>query len=212
MIIVGIIDIDIGSLSSIKACMNNMKVKSECFSDPKNIFKYKYVILPGVGNFEYASVKLHENNWGLYIKEFLNNNENRLMGICLGFQVLFESSEESINAKGLGLISGKIEKLKSSESERIPHVGWNDVIPLKKNSYLNFLENPMDVYFVHSYGLLLNQNLNEDLFHEFTVTRHGKNKFLSSFRLSNLYGCQFHPEKSSKVGTKFLKLFLELNA
>ena len=61
-------------------------------------------------------------------------------------------------------------------------------------------------------GLLLNQNLNEDLFHEFTVTRHGKNKFLSSFRLSNLYGCQFHPEKSSKVGTKFLKLFLELNA
>ena len=155
-------------------------------------------------------MKLHENNWGLYIKEFLNNNENRLMGICLGFQVLFESSEESINAKGLGLISGKIEKLKSSESERIPHVGWNDVIPLKKKFILKFLENPMDVYFVHSYGLLLNQNLNEDLFHEFTVTRHGKNKFLSSFRLSNLYGCQFHPEKSSKVGTKIFKTIFRI--
>ena len=195
MSIVGIIDINIGSLNSIKACLNNMDVKTDCFSDPKSINKFKYVILPGVGNFGYAAKSLQDNNWGSYIKEFLINKENRFMGICLGFQMLFESSDESKFAKGLGLIEGKIKKLKSSNSDRIPHVGWNSVIPSKRHSYLNFLNKPMDVYFVHSYGFLIDQKSNLNAFNEFTVTKHGDNKILSSFRHSNLYGCQFHPEK-----------------
>jgi len=212
MSIVGIIDIDIGSLNSIKACLNNIDVKTDFFCDPKSIHKYKYVILPGVGNFGYASKRLQDNNWGSYIKEFLVNKENKFMGICLGFQMLFESSDESKFVKGLGLIEGKIKKLKSSRSDRIPHVGWNDVIPSKTHSYLNFLDKPMDVYFVHSYGFLINQKSNLNVFNEFTFTKHGENNILSSFRSSNLYGCQFHPEKSSRVGAKFLKFFLDLDA
>ena len=209
---VGIVDINTGSLNSIKACMNNLKIENDCFTDPKDIFKYKRVILPGVGNFGFASNILSEYNWKSYIQEFLSDPKRKLMGICLGFQVLFDYSEESPKSRGLGLMHGKFEKLKSSSTERVPHVGWNNVISEKSSSYLNFINEPLDVYFVHSYALFINKNSKLNQLDEYTFTQHGKNKFLSSFRKNNLYGCQFHPEKSSKVGSQFLLPFLNLNA
>ncbi len=82
----------------------------------------------------------------------------------------------------------------------------------KKQSFLNFIDSDLDVYFVHSYALILKDKKITEQFDEYTITHHGKNLFISSFRLKNLYGCQFHPEKSSKVGIKFLKSFLNTNA
>ena len=206
---VGIINIGIGSLISLKNCLNKINIETEYCYKPDDLFNYNNIILPGVGNFGNASDLLFLRNWNQSISDFLKERNRKLMGICLGFQILFEESEESNNSPGLALMKGKISHLKTSHSFRIPHVGWNNINILKKDSFLSFIKDPIDVYFVHSYALAVNRILDLEQFDEYTITEHGENKFISSFRSGNIYGCQFHPEKSSKVGMKFFKSFFD---
>ncbi len=212
MIEVGIIDMSIGSLNSLETSLSNLGIESAYCNKPEELNSYKFIIIPGIGNFGSSSKSLMSKDWGKAIKNFLVHPENKLLGICLGFQILFESSDESPESRGLRLVKGNIEKLQKSQSIRVPHVGWNSVFPEKKNLFLNFMDSDLDVYFVHSYALILKDKKITEQFDEYTITNHGKNLFISSFRLKNLYGCQFHPEKSSKVGIKFLKSFLNINA
>lgn len=212
MIKVGIIDISIGSLNSLENCLSNIGFQSAFCRKPEELNLYKFIILPGIGNFGSSAKNLISQDWVEAIKNFLSNPENKLLGICLGFQILFNSSDESPESKGLGLVEGNIEKLQNSLSFRVPHVGWNSVFAEKKISFLKFIDYEPDVYFVHSYALILNDKKLIEQFDEYTITEHGRNLFISSFRLKNIYGCQFHPEKSSKVGIKFLKSFLDKNA
>tara|TARA_Y100000991_G_C21888000_1_gene312460 strand:+ start:83 stop:721 length:639 start_codon:yes stop_codon:yes gene_type:complete len=209
---VGIIDINIGSLNSLSNCIESMKIICEFCKNPDQIFDYDYILLPGIGNFGSAANSLYKNNWKEKIFEYLSNPRRRLMGICLGFQILFDSSEEALDAKGLGILRGKIKRLNHSKISRVPHVGWNSISPQRKGNFLNFINSPPDVYFVHSYGLLLNSFLQIDQFDEFTTTQHGSNKFISSFKSNNIYGCQFHPEKSSKIGNCVFESFFSIDA
>lgn len=212
MIEVGIINISIGSLNSLETCLKNIGIASKFCNKPEELNSYKFIILPGIGNFGSSSKNLISKGWHTAIENFLANPEKKLLGICLGFQILFNTSDESPETRGLCLVKGKIEKLQKSPSNRVPHVGWNNVSAEKKNSFLNFINCDLDVYFVHSYGLILKDKKQTEQFDEYTITKHGKNLFVSSFRIKNIYGCQFHPEKSSKAGIKFLKSFLDKNA
>tara|TARA_A100001388_G_scaffold276885_1_gene265966 strand:- start:494 stop:1129 length:636 start_codon:yes stop_codon:yes gene_type:complete len=205
-----IIDYGIGSFFSLKNSLDNCKCKSFVCDDPSELSNFKYAILPGVGNYKSASKLLLNFGWDKSIKNFLSHKDKKIMGICLGFQILFENSEESeISFEGLGLLKGTINKLIQTNSHRIPHVGWNELKVLKSNHFLEKRFNDLDLYFCHSYALKFQKDFTTEQFDEYAVTEHGSNKFISTFRSKNIYGCQFHPEKSSFGGVAFWKNFFK---
>ncbi len=132
MIEVGIIDISIGSLNSLETCLRNLGIESTYCNKPEELNSYKFIILPGIGNFGSSSKSLMSKDWVKAIEKFLVHPENKLLGICLGFQILFDASDESPESRGLRLVKGNIEKLQKSHSIRVPHVGWNSVFAEKK--------------------------------------------------------------------------------
>jgi glutamine amidotransferase len=124
-------------------------------------------------------------------------------------QILFNRSDESFSfSKGLSLIDADIQRLTSSLPARIPHIGWSSISIQKEGSFLSESMNGADFYFVHSYALL-DSKVNRHLFDEFSLSSNGNCTFISSFRFRNLYGCQFHPEKSSLAGSALLQNFIE---
>lgn len=193
-----IIDLKINNIFSLYNSLKKIGYKNiEIINTKKNI-NSNLLFLPGVGSFYKASRLLKKNNFDEKIKNFTKNKNNKLFGICLGMQLLFEESNEFGKSKGLGLVRGKVKKF--SSTLRVPHIGWASIIKNKKNIKSFDFKNEGNFYFVHSYYC---EPVEKKIIH--TYTEYFKKKFCSSIKKENILGTQFHPEKSGLNGLKILK-------
>lgn len=203
-----VVDYGLGNTKSIYNAFLKQGIVVEITRDADKISKADGLVLPGVGAFP----KGMENINKYYLKKSLFdyvNSGRPFLGICLGMQLLFEKSNEFIDCKGLSLIPGIVEKLEGScHSFKLPHVGWSD---MKKNNVdwantlFEGLEETNDVYFVHSYAA--KPSYAEDILSRSYYT--GK-EFCAAVKRDNIYGCQFHPEKSGETGLKIIKNFINI--
>jgi glutamine amidotransferase len=202
--LVAIIDYNMGNLASVYNACHLLDAKAEIVSDPAKVKEFDRVILPGVGAFGDAMEHLKSTGMIDAIKEYAASGKP-MIGICLGMQLLFESSEEFGFTEGLGLIPGKVVAFDKSrmnmEDHKVPHMGWNRVFN-KPDKLFEGLENPY-LYFVHSYHAVTEE--------EYTIgkTIYGY-EFASAVKKGNIYGLQPHPEKSHDNGIKILKNFMEI--
>ena len=199
----GIVDLDTGNLASLLSALNKLNIN---FKICKNNFDFEDVdkiILPGVGAFKDLMKKINEKNMDKTLIAKINKNVS-ILGVCVGFQILFSRSNEHGNCSGLDLIKGNFINFKDENKKiRVPHVGWNECKILNKNKLFHNIEDNSDFYFTHSY-YLKNYNIENVI----TKTMYDL-KFVSSINKKNIYGVQFHPEKSQLNGLKIIKNFYE---
>ena len=200
---IGIIDYDAGNIKSVEKALIYLGEEPVVSRDPEILKKADKVILPGVGSFGESMANLHRFGLVSVIQDMIKEGKP-FLGICLGLQLLFESSEESPGVGGLGILRGKIKKIPPAQGLKIPHMGWNS-LELQNNGRL-FRGIPQDayVYFVHSYYLEA-----EEPEIVKAVTRYGT-CIHASVEKENVFACQFHPEKSSRMGLKILENFAKL--
>lgn len=200
---IAIIDYDAGNLKSVEKALIHLGENPVVSRDPEVILKADKVILPGVGSFKEAMERLKEYKLVDVIHEVVKM-QKPFLGICLGLQLLFESSEESPGVEGLGILKGKIVRIPDYEDLKIPHIGWNSLKFSNKGRLFAGLEEEPYVYFVHSYYLQAEEP-------EIVVasTWYGTD-IHASVEKGNVFACQFHPEKSSDTGLKILKNFAGL--
>ena len=197
---VAIIDYDAGNIKSVEKAVQALGRDVMVTRDKGDILKADHVILPGVGAFGDAMNKLDQYDLIPVIKEVIAKG-TPFLGICLGLQLLFDSSEESPNVAGLGILKGKIKKIPSDFGLKIPHIGWNSLSYPNKGKLYKGISEHSYVYFVHSFYL----EAEEDIVvaaTEYGCTIH------ASVEKDNVFACQFHPEKSSTVGLKIIENFL----
>ncbi|MEC7181485.1 MAG: imidazole glycerol phosphate synthase subunit HisH, partial [Bdellovibrionota bacterium] len=177
--------------------------KAEICNSPSNLDEADKIILPGVGSFSDAMKCLKEENWLPVINNHVADKERPLLGICLGMQLLAEYGTEGGEVEGLGYIPGNVKHLeKLGCKQRIPHVGWNNVNIVEENMLYSGISSGPEFYFVHSYAFNPSDKRNISA----TVTY--TNEIVASVQKNNIFGTQFHPEKSSKAGLRVLKNFL----
>ncbi len=200
---VAIIDYDAGNIKSVEKAVNALGYEAVVTRDRSSILNAEHVILPGVGAFGDAMKKLHSYGLVEVIRE-VAANRTPFLGICLGLQLMFESSEEAPGVEGLSLLKGRIVRLPDTEDLKIPHIGWNSL--KYPNSGRLFAGIPEDsyVYFVHSYYLQAGEPEIVKATTEYGALVH------ASVEKENVFACQFHPEKSSEVGMKILENFLKI--
>jgi len=202
--LVAIIDYNMGNLASVYNACKLIGVKADIVSDPAKVKEYDRVILPGVGAFKDAMEHLEQTGMKDAVLEFAKSGKP-MIGICLGMQLLFESSEEFGMTKGLGLIPGNVVAFDKSkmdmEDHKVPHMGWNKVFH-KESKLFDGLEEPY-LYFVHSFHVVTDDK------YSIGMTHYGYD-FTSAVNKDNIYGFQPHPEKSHDNGIKILKNFMEL--
>lgn len=201
---VAIVDYNIGNLASVYNACKLIGVDAHIVSDPTLLKDYDRVILPGVGAFADAMEHLETTGMKQAILDYATTGKP-IIGICLGMQLLFESSEEFGHTQGLGLIPGKVVAFDKSKMDmddhKIPHVGWNKLFT-KPSPLFQGLENPY-LYFVHSFHAVTDD--------QYTIgTTHYGYDFVSAVNKDNIYGFQPHPEKSHDNGIQILKNFMEL--
>jgi glutamine amidotransferase len=200
---IGIIDYGMGNVGSIVNMLKKIGAKGETCSNPTKLQQYEKLILPGVGAFDNAMKKLNELNFSEAIKEYAQTGKP-LLGICLGMQLLADGSEEG-ELPGLGLIPGQVLKFQHTDLA-IPHMGWNTVTykssePLFQH-FQEFEESRF--YFVHSYFFKCDKEEN------IMTTTHYGHDFTSGVKTKNVFGAQFHPEKSHLFGIQMFKNFVNL--
>ena len=200
---IAIIDYGVGNLFSLSSSFKAIGADITITGDPEVIKKADKLILRGVGAFEDAAKKLRDSGLDKIIIEEAENGKP-LLGICLGMQMLFEESHEYGVHKGLGLIKGKVIPMqgKIPENLKIPHIGWNALKFTKETPLFKYINEGDCVYFVHSYYA---ENCDEALI---ATAEYGK-ELTAAVQKNNIFGCQFHPEKSGNVGLNILKAFCE---
>ncbi|MEE0396625.1 MAG: imidazole glycerol phosphate synthase subunit HisH [Lachnospiraceae bacterium] len=199
---IAIIDYDAGNIKSVEKALQYLGEEAVITRDAGEILMADKVVLPGVGAFGDAMEKL--NRYGLVpvIHEVVEKGIP-FLGICLGLQLMFESSEEAPGVEGLGLLKGKIVRIPEGDGLKVPHMGWNSLsFPKEGRLFAGIPENSY-VYFVHSYYLQAEEDI-VTATAEYGVTIH------ASVEKGNVFACQFHPEKSSHTGLTILKNFVEL--
>ncbi len=197
---IAIVDYGAGNLMSVQNSLDFLGYDNKVASEPETIKEASGVILPGVGAFPDAMQALEQS--GLLDAVIKSANEKPLLGICLGMQMLFEESDEVRNCRGLGLLSGKIRRIKTTL--KLPQIGWNSLRILCPNKMTDGIKNGDYVYFVHSY--MAEPEEENDLA---CVTDYGA-EVPAMVAKGNIFGCQFHPEKSGGIGLKMLKNFAGL--
>ena len=201
---VAIIDYDAGNIKSVEKAIQFLGQEAIITRNPEEILNASHVILPGVGAFGDAMEKLHKYDLVPVIHEVVKR-KIPFIGICLGLQLLFESSEETPGVEGLGILKGVIKRIPDKDELKIPHIGWNSLkYPNKGRLYAGISEDSY-VYFVHSYYLDAEE---EDIV--VATTEYGT-LIHASVEKGNVFACQFHPEKSSSVGLKILENFLKVS-
>ena len=198
----GLIDYGMGNLHSVQKAFFRLGQKIKIVKSPKDLFEIDALILPGVGSFDPAMEQLKQTELIPYLKDWASEDKP-LLGICLGLQLLFESSEEG-NSQGLGLLKGHVRKLPTNQGERIPHMGWSLLSTKKDCPLLKSKDKSNWMYFVHSYcAIPTNQS---DIA---ATTKFGGVNINAIVWRKKLGACQFHPEKSSKVGEQMLKSWID---
>ncbi len=198
-----------GNLLSLTRAIEKFENAFVISSDLNEIKNATHIFLPGVGAFKKAMNILVEKNLKNILQN-LNYRKVKLMGICLGMQLLLESSEENGFENGLGLIKGNVEKIKLSKEDKknklkVPNIGWHKIIKDNKSKIFHGIKEDLQCYFVHSYHAKL-KNSEDSL----AKIEYGSNYLTSIVNKDNIYGCQFHPEKSGLDGLKLIKNFLEI--
>ncbi|MCI5945087.1 MAG: imidazole glycerol phosphate synthase subunit HisH [Eubacterium sp.] len=200
---IAIIDYDAGNIKSVEKVLQHLGQEAVITKDRDVILSSDKVILPGVGSFGDAMGKLRKYKLDQVIYDVVDK-KIPFLGICLGLQLLFESSEETPGVSGLGLLKGKILRIPDCDGLKIPHMGWNS-IEIKEGSRLfTGIPNQSYVYFVHSYYLKAEEEADVAASTHYSVDIH------ASVEHDNIFACQFHPEKSSEVGLKILQNFVSL--
>ncbi len=198
-----IIDYDAGNIKSVVNAFKFLGTDALVTRDPKEIMKADRVILPGVGAFGDAMRKLEEYNLTDVIRDVAGSG-TPFMGICLGLQLLFDSSDESEGVSGLGILRGKIKRIPDNGVLKVPQIGWNSLKYPNKGRLFNGIDEESYVYFVHSYYL---DAQDKDIV---TATTEYGTTIDASVEKGNVFACQFHPEKSAEVGMEILKNFLSI--
>lgn len=200
---IAIIDYDAGNIKSVEKALLFLGEEVIVTRDKTIILNADKAILPGVGSFGDAMNKLSEYDLVDTIKAFVNTGKP-FLGICLGLQLLFEESEESPGASGLGIFKGKIIKFTENKGYKIPQIGWNSLDINPESRLFKGIPSESYVYFVHSYYLQAEDESIVAARTEYADTFH------SAVEKNNVFACQFHPEKSSDVGLKILSNFAKM--
>lgn len=198
-----IVDYSCGNIDSVNSAITYHGFKGVVTRDPKIINNADKIILPGQGSFKIGVNNLKKYSlFDLIISKALNDN-TPILGICLGMQVLATMGFENGKENGLNLIPGNIEKMKETKL-KLPHIGWNEIEISKKSPILKDIKNQTDFYFVHSYKFVCEDN--DDIL---TTTKY-EDTFVSSVCKKNIFGVQFHPEKSLTAGLQLIKNFIDI--
>lgn len=200
---VAIIDYDAGNIRSVENAVRFLGAEAFVTADRDRILTADHIILPGVGAFGDAMQRLRERGLVDTIRTAAGSG-TPFLGICLGLQLLFEESEESPGVEGLGLLPGRILRIPEGEGRKVPQIGWNDLTFPRPSRLLAGVPEGSFVYFVHSYYLRAGRP--EDVA---ARTRYGVG-IDAAIERGNLFACQFHPEKSERVGMRILRNFLDL--
>ena len=200
---IAIIDYGVGNLFSLKSSFAAIGAEVKVTADREEIEKADRIILPGVGAFEDAAAKLRESGLVDVIKEQVAGGKP-LMGICLGMQMLFEKSYEYGEHEGLGLIKGSVKSISDviPADYKVPHIGWNALKFKKESPLFKYISEGDCVYFVHSFYAA-------DCDETVIATAEYGAELTAAVADRNVFGCQFHPEKSGKVGLNILRAFAE---
>lgn len=200
-----IVNYGLGNLSSVLNMITKAGGQAIIVSDPNMLTEADKIILPGVGAFDHGMSSLHNNGWVKALNEAVLVKRVPILGICLGMQLMCKSSEEG-GLPGLGWIDADVKrfKLPAESMLKIPHMGWNTVDIAKPNPLISDKEGEQRFYFVHSYHVVCKNPLDV-----LATSNHGY-EITSSFSHNNVFGVQFHPEKSHRFGMALLKKFIEL--
>ena len=206
---IAIVDYKSGNISSVINSFNEVakgKVKIDITSDINKIKSSDKVVLPGQGSFKSCVDGLNNIN-GLVdtLNEFAINNKKPLLGICVGLQMFADIGYEETETKGLGWISGKVSKINNQNGKyKLPHIGWNQINIVKGSKIFKDIENNSHMYFVHSYEFIPNEK------NVISATTDYSSNVVCAVEKENIFGTQFHPEKSDKVGLKIINNFINL--
>jgi glutamine amidotransferase len=197
---IGIIDYGAGNLLSVKKAFEYIGARVKIIKELKEAKSLQKLVLPGVGAFEAAMIKLKEKNLDKFIYDWVMENKP-FLGICLGMQLLFEKSEESVNAKGLGIYKGKVLKFKNN---RCPQIGWNQIKIKRPVPLFDSIPDGSFLYFLHSYYVNPEE---KDI--EVSETEYGIN-YTSAICRGSIYAVQFHPEKSGNIGIRMIRNWVDI--
>ena len=206
---VTIVDYNSGNISSVINSFNkvaNSKVNIDVSSDINKIKLSDKIVLPGQGSFKSCIDALNKIN-GLVdtLNEFAINNKKPLLGICVGLQMFADIGYEETETKGLGWISGKVSKIDNQNGKfKLPHIGWNQINIIKSSKIFEDIENNSHMYFVHSYEFIPKDK------NVVSATTDYSSNIVCSVENENIFGTQFHPEKSDKIGLQVIKNFINL--
>ena len=200
-----IVDYGMGNLNSVKKKLDRLKTTASITSNPKDIIKADKIILVGVGHFAKAMKNIKELNLLDTLNEVAIIKKKPVLGICLGMQLMANDSEEG-NSEGLGWLDANVRKMQVDDTLRfkIPHTGWNKITQSKKSHLMKGIPESSEFYFVHSYHLMSNETSNILNETEYCF------KFTSAIEKDNIFGVQYHPEKSHDAGEALLKNFISL--
>lgn len=200
---IAIIDYDAGNIGSVEKALDFLGEKTIVTEDPAKILNADGVILPGVGAFGGAMARLRAHGLDEVIRECADR-QRPFLGICLGQQLLFESSEESPGVEGLHILDGKVMRIPAQDGLKVPHMGWNDLQFPRRGRLFEGLPENTSVYFVHSYYLQAAEEQIVTAQTEYGVT------IDASVEKGNVFACQFHPEKSADAGLQILRNFIRV--
>jgi glutamine amidotransferase len=205
MAVVAIVEYGMSNLDSVARAIEYCGATPLVTDQPRDLAKATHIVLPGVGAFNIGMTNLRARGFEEALNEHVIQKAIPFLGICLGMQFLANRGYEVAETRGLGWIEGEVVRFKSSTpEERVPHVGWNCVDFAKPSPLLEKIESGKDFYFVHSFHMAC-----ENSDHVLTTTPYC-GKFVSAVNKENIFGVQFHPEKSQKVGFQMIKNFLAL--
>lgn len=206
---IAIIDYSIGNVQSIFNALSLYDIEIVITSDKNTILDSDALILPGVGAYKRAMEELKKRDLPNILSDFIKTGKP-VLGICLGMQLLLETSQEFGASNGLGLVNGKVVKFSEKTKGKLPHVSWNSLSNASFNwddGLLDGISEEDDFYFVHSFICQPRDSKNI-----LAYSNYGGENFCAVMQKGNIYGCQFHPEKSSKIGLKVLNNFIKISS